>query len=101
MHRASKTKSLPSASDNVSTLIGIVVGGSLAIGILGWGMSSEIKSLFHPVSLEERARVEASVYFSGCDEARLAGAAPIHSGQPGYREGMDGDSDGVACEPYY
>lgn len=40
-------------------------------------------------------------YFAGCDEARAAGVAPIYVGQPGYREGMDGDGDGIACEPYH
>lgn len=44
--------------------------------------------------------VEASVYFAGCDEARTAGAAPIYRGQPGYRPEMDGDGDGIACEPH-
>lgn len=44
--------------------------------------------------------VERSVYYQGCDEARSAGVAPIYRGSPGYREGMDGDGDGVACEPY-
>ena len=39
-------------------------------------------------------------YFPGCDAARAAGAAPIYRWQPGYREEMDGDNDGVACEPY-
>lgn len=43
---------------------------------------------------------ERSVYYSGCDEARRAGAAPIYAGEPGYRSGMDGDGDGIACEPY-
>lgn len=41
-----------------------------------------------------------SVYFRNCREARAAGAAPIYRGQPGYRSGMDGDGDGIACEPY-
>ncbi len=40
------------------------------------------------------------VYYAGCDEARAAGVAPIYSGQPGYREEMDGDDDGIACEPH-
>lgn len=39
-------------------------------------------------------------YYSGCDAARAAGVAPIYSGEPGYRPEMDGDSDGVACEPF-
>ena len=36
--------------------------------------------------------------FANCDEARAAGAAPLHRGDPGYSTGMDGDGDGVACE---
>lgn len=43
----------------------------------------------------------SGVYYSRCAEARAAGAAPIYAGEPGYREGLDGDGDGVACEPYY
>lgn len=49
---------------------------------------------------EQIAAIERSVYYQGCDDARAAGAAPIHRGQPGYRDGMDGDGDGIACEPY-
>lgn len=40
------------------------------------------------------------VFFRNCSEARAAGAAPIYRGQPGYRSEMDGDGDGIACEPY-
>ena len=39
-------------------------------------------------------------YWHGCDDARAAGTAPIYAGEPGYREQMDGDHDGIACEPY-
>ena len=42
----------------------------------------------------------ATTYYPGCDAARAAGAAPIYRGQPGYREEMDGDGDGIACEPH-
>nr|WP_235620645.1 DUF1524 domain-containing protein [Mycolicibacter sinensis] len=37
-------------------------------------------------------------YFPNCAAARAAGAAPILIGQPGYRPGLDGDGDGIACE---
>lgn len=40
------------------------------------------------------------LYFYRCAEARALGVAPIRRGQPGYREGLDGDGDGIACEPY-
>jgi len=38
------------------------------------------------------------VYYANCSAARSAGAAPLHSGEPGYRAGLDRDHDGVACE---
>lgn len=38
------------------------------------------------------------VYYANCAAARAAGAAPLLVGEPGYRSGLDGDKDGVACE---
>ncbi|WP_311768371.1 thermonuclease family protein [Sphingomonas kyeonggiensis] len=38
--------------------------------------------------------------YRNCAEARRAGAAPLHRGQPGYGAHMDGDGDGIACEPF-
>lgn len=38
--------------------------------------------------------------FRNCAAARAAGAAPLYRGQPGYGAHMDGDGDGVACEPF-
>lgn len=43
----------------------------------------------------------SSVYYRNCAAARAAGAAPLRRGQPGYRPEMDGDGDGVACEPWH
>jgi hypothetical protein len=40
----------------------------------------------------------AGVYYANCTAAKAAGAAPLHAGQPGYRDGLDRDHDGVACE---
>ena len=40
----------------------------------------------------------AAVYYANCTEARQAGAAPLHRGEPGYRKALDRDGDGVACE---
>jgi hypothetical protein len=39
-----------------------------------------------------------SVYYPSCKAAKAAGAAPLYAGEPGYRSGLDGDGDGVACE---
>jgi hypothetical protein len=59
---------------------------------------------FPAVTEEEiaaRDAVEQSVHYDGCNEVRAAGKAPLYRGSPGYGEHMDGDGDGVACEPYY
>lgn len=52
-----------------------------------------------PVRLAGRAP-QSEVYFSGCNAVRAAGLAPLYVGQPGYRPEMDGDDDGIACEPW-
>ena len=36
--------------------------------------------------------------YPDCTAARAAGAAPLHHGDPGWSDAMDGDGDGVACE---
>ena len=38
------------------------------------------------------------VYYANCTEVVTAGAAPLYAGTSGYRSGLDGDGDGVACE---
>src|SRR5262245_28975722 len=46
-----------------------------------------------------RAYEPDSVYYPGCNSVRAAGKAPLHADDPGYRPEMDGDGDGIACEP--
>ena len=46
------------------------------------------------------ASLPADVSFAGCNELRARGLAPLRRGEPGYGEHMDGDGDGVACEPH-
>lgn len=88
----------------------IVAGGCALVFAATWVATPNLQRLWAQTSRSEpSAAVEAvqdpeaaerSVYFSGCSEARAAGAAPIHRGSPGYRPAMDGDGDGVACENY-
>jgi hypothetical protein len=52
------------------------------------------------VPRQAAAEAEASVYYPGCNAVRAAGRAPLYRGQPGYRPEMDGDDDGIACEPH-
>ena len=52
------------------------------------------------LSASDRAKAERSVTYSGCNEVRRLGKAPLYAAQPGYREKMDGDAAGIACEDY-
>lgn len=51
-----------------------------------------------PNAFAAPAPQSASAYFSNCDEARAAGAAPVRVGDPGYGRHLDRDGDGVGCE---
>ncbi len=58
-----------------------------------------------PVVSTRREPVVAASYvstpFRNCAAARAAGAAPVYAGEPGYGEHLDGDGDGIGCEPYH
>ncbi|NKY87007.1 excalibur calcium-binding domain-containing protein [Nocardia veterana] len=41
---------------------------------------------------------QPGVYYKNCTEARRAGVAPLHRGDPGYAPHLDRDNDGIACE---
>ncbi|NME06210.1 excalibur calcium-binding domain-containing protein [Psychrobacillus sp. BL-248-WT-3] len=51
---------------------------------------------------EEAARAEkeqtTNVYYKNCTQAREAGAAPVHQGEPGYGKHLDRDGDGIGCD---
>jgi hypothetical protein len=69
-----------------------------ALTFLGvWGLTGGIP---RHADAGDAAAIEASAYYSNCKAAWAAGAAPINRGGPGYRDEMDGDGDGIACEPY-
>jgi hypothetical protein len=49
-------------------------------------------------STQETAAPPADTYYANCAEARAAGVAPLHVGDPGYSSRLDRDHDGTACE---
>lgn len=71
-----------------------------AIGVYNLPPMTEAERAEAEAEAEQALAVERSVYYPGCDAVRTAGKAPLYRGDPGYREGMDGDNDGIACEPY-
>jgi hypothetical protein len=52
------------------------------------------------VGLRRQREPQASDHWGGCNDARASGTFPIYRDEPGYREDMDGDGDGIACEPH-
>ena len=83
----------------IAALIGTLAGfGSVAVGRTD--VAATLKGLAVSAGILRARSPAEGDYWSGCNEARLAGSAPIYRGEPGYREGLDGDYDGVACEPY-
>lgn len=79
---------------NVAFLIalGVVGLGSIRSGLDG-KTGGEAQSLMSGAA--------SNVFYRYCSDARAAGAAPLHTGDAGYRSELDRDGDGVACEPYY
>lgn len=51
-----------------------------------------------PAPPEQALKGGGTTYYKNCSEARLAGAAPVRHGDPGYGKHLDRDGDGVACE---
>ncbi|HZF42328.1 MAG TPA: excalibur calcium-binding domain-containing protein [Sphingomonadaceae bacterium] len=89
-------------------VLSVAVAGGLAVGLLAAvnanggltviGSAGREAAVFS--GLARRNTPMPGAHYSGCNEARAAGVAPLYVGEPGYRSGMDGDGDGVACEPY-
>jgi len=83
-------------------VLGAVVGvGSLATTPHGQAVvATKANDLAISMGWKRQRKPKAGDHWGGCNDARSAGTAPIYRGEPGYRPEMDGDSDGVACEPY-
>ncbi len=96
----------------VPFLIAAALGGAaLGVGSTAFGTSDGTDSgapvlesarpLAASLGLARARPPQAGDHWRNCAQARAAGTAPIYRGEPGYREGMDRDSDGIACEPYH
>jgi hypothetical protein len=62
------------------------------------GRVQQAASVYQDIGRDHAA--PSGAYYFNCDEARAAGVAPIHAGESGYRDDLDADGDGIACEPY-
>ena len=77
----------------------IILAGASLVGTAGGLLWAGAETL--PQRMAERQAIEQSVHYEGCNEVRRLGKAPLYRGQPGYGIHMDGDGDGIACEPHY
>jgi hypothetical protein len=68
-------------------LLGAVIAVGVACSAIGHADPSTTSTTSGP-----------SAYYPNCKAACNAGVAPLHRGDPGYRPGLDRDSDGIACE---
>lgn len=85
------------------TIAGVGIGERLrkaGISEGGNGTASDPRPTIVTRSDSGPAVVSAGAPFRSCAAARAAGAAPVYRGSPGYNPMLDGDDDGIACEPY-
>ena len=82
--------------------MGTVIGtGTVASSPEGRaGLSAKLKPVAVQMGLMRKRAPAAGDFWHGCNDARAAGTTPIYRGEPGYRAQMDGDNDGIACEPH-
>jgi hypothetical protein len=72
----------------------IAVASGLGIAFLGnaWDNAKERQAILDALP--------HGYAYSGCDEVRAAGVAPLYRHERGFSERLDGDGDGIGCEPY-
>jgi hypothetical protein len=73
-------------------LVAVVSGLGLAFGANALEAAQERQAILDTLP--------AGYTYSGCDEVRAAGVAPLYTNEPGFSERLDGDGDGIGCEPY-
>src|SRR3569623_54485 len=68
-----------------------VIAGALTVGAITFIATPSILSTWRTITMSrtQLAATESSVYYAGCDEARVAGVATIYRGSPGYRPELD------------
>ena len=82
-----------------------VIGASAGIGslVLEADGRTRATAVLHQVGVmagpTRRREPQRGDHWRGCDDARAVGTAPIYRDEPGYASTMDGDCDGIACEP--
>jgi hypothetical protein len=74
-------------------LIAVASGLGLAFGANALEAAQERQAIL--------GALPAGYTYSGCNEVRAAGVAPLYRHEPGFSERLDGDGDGIGCEHYH
>lgn len=88
-HRANGTE-IHSGTAMQFGFIVVVLSVGAALGADAWGDAQKRQAILEALP--------AGFTYSGCDEVRAAGVAPIRSTEPGFSDYLDGDGDGIGCE---
>jgi len=73
-------------------LFAVASGLGLAFGASALGAAQERQAILDALP--------AGYTYSGCNEVLAAGVAPLCRQEPGFSKRIDGDWDGIGCEPY-
>ena len=71
-----------------------------AVGLAAFGVMIGAGGFVALEQGQPRVMAISQSFYASCREAIQDGAAPIYRGQTGYREYLDADNDGIACEAY-
>jgi hypothetical protein len=85
-----------------AAVLGVALGlGSAATSPSGQSaLAGQAQQLAVSSGWKRQREPQAGDAWGGCNDARSAGTFPIYRDEPGYREDMDGDGDGIACEAH-
>ena len=101
------TSVTPTTSTTPTTTAAVAAGAGLGYGsgvdeaVARRAVRAAVPSTTRRTTTSQRAATEqkaAASSFGSCAQAKAAGAAPLHAGEPGYSRKLDRDGDGVACE---
>lgn len=81
-------------------IVGAIVGVGSVMTDAAPSLPAPVRDMAVGAGIVRARAPQPGDHWGGCNDARQAGTAPIYRGEPGYRENMDGDGDGIACEPY-
>ena len=73
-------------------IVAVVSGLGIALATNAWESAQRRQAFLDTLP--------AGYLFSGCNEVRAAGVAPLYRYEPGFSDRLDGDGDGIGCEPY-